>query len=569
MTTSLRFHARPSPVTARRWTVAMAAAALATVLAACGSVGSTGSSTTGSPAGKGPAKIRIAGGGGAATRSATAAAPAAADAKIAGGPLGMPYRPTTYEVRGTLPALDGDAQAWSYPAGGAAVTTADVARLARALGLDGPVTPVPTDEGGGFRVGPNDGSGPTLNVSADAVGSWWYSALTAPTAVACAGSVGVAEGASGVPVTPTTIALGDCGAPTPPDGVPSADEATAATRRLAKAIGATVDAADIEVSGDDYGRYAAMYERLDGVRSPLGMSASWGAKGLLQYANGNLAKPVKAERYPRIGTAAALEALKAGDTGWFGGPVPLAAGATVGIVDGPATASTANASGASGGAATGAAVSGKLCGPRASCAGPDQPAPGEAPGFVPSCGTTAATTVSSDAKPTCITPTGPTSSCLPNEPAPAPGIATRALEPPCVASPVETGLRPPSSAPDVTIEPPVVDTTPVVTTITEVREALVQVYGVDGEVWLLPGYEFVTTDNGSIVLPADNGLIVVPAVDKSYVEVVQPTPSGEPGAKGLPVPETGTMVTSATALPAPAPAPSGATTVVCIKAPCP
>ena len=539
-----------SPAATRQSIIAVAAAALAAVLAACGSVGSAGSSTVASPPGKGPAKIRIAGGGGAATRSATAAAPAAADAKIAGGPLGMPYRPTTYEVRGTLPALDGDAQAWSYPAGDASVTAPGVGKLARALGVDGPVALVPADEGGGFRVGPNDGSGPMLNVSADALGSWWYSALMAPTAVSCVGSVGIAEGGSGVPVAPTTIALGDCGAPTPPDGVPSVDEAKAAAAQLAKAIGATVDAADIEVSGDGYGRYAAMYERLGGIRSPLAMSASWGAKGMLQYANGNLAKPVKADRYPRIGTQAALDALKAGDTGWFDGPVPLAAGAAVDIVDaGRATAGPANASGASGGAAGGAAIGGAPCDPAAICVAPHQPAPGEVPGFVPSCGTTAAPPVPSDARPTCIVPTGPTPTCAPNEPAPAPGVATRAAEPPCVASPVETAAPPADGSPEITIEPPVADKTPIVTTITDVREAFVQVYGIDGEVWLLPGYEFVTTDNGSIVLPA---------VDKSYVEVVQPTPTGEPGAKGLPVPETGTVVTLApapapTALPVPAP----------------
>ena len=530
MTTSSRSQTRrPAVVAAHRFTVAVAATALATVLAACGSVGSSGSSSTASPTGKGPAKIQIAGGAGAGSRSAVAAAPAAADAKIAGGPMGMPYRPVTYEVRGTLPTLDGDAQAWSYPAGGASVTAADVAKLARALGLDGSVTPVPTEEGGGFRVGPNDGSGPTLNVSADALGSWWYSAQTT-SAVACAGVATV--GGDGADTTTALDTASDpaayrgCVAP-PPEGVPSADEANAAAARLAKAIGANVDAADIEVSGDGYGRYAAMYERLDGVRSPLAISASWGAKGLVQYANGNLAKPVKADRYPRLGTQAALDALKAGDTGWFGGPVALAAGTSGGaateIVAGQASTAVV---------ATATAPPPTAVAPRVE---PGQPDPG---------------------------------ACLVPDPATiaAPGVATRAVEPPCTFSPDS----PPTSIPEetidvtvepVTVQPPVVDTTPIVTTITDVREAFVQVYGVDGEVWLLPGYDFVTNDNGSIV---------VPAVDKSYVEVVQPTANGEPGAKGLPVPETGTVVTPASApAPTPLPAPAPAGTVVCIKAPCP
>ncbi|MEU5592271.1 hypothetical protein [Streptomyces sp. NPDC020298] len=75
----------------------------------------------------------------------------------------------TYKATGTLP--DGPGSAPVYRAGGE-VTKDEVARLAKALGVDG----TPVAEGETWRVGSGkDGSGPSLQVNKEAPGTWTFS----------------------------------------------------------------------------------------------------------------------------------------------------------------------------------------------------------------------------------------------------------------------------------------------------------------------------------------------------------------------------------------------------------
>ncbi|MFF7241888.1 hypothetical protein [Streptomyces collinus] len=74
----------------------------------------------------------------------------------------------TYVAAGKLP--DGPGSAPVYAPRGV-VGKDRVARLAAALGMDG----TPVADGGGWRVGGADGSGPTLRVNRDAAGTWTYS----------------------------------------------------------------------------------------------------------------------------------------------------------------------------------------------------------------------------------------------------------------------------------------------------------------------------------------------------------------------------------------------------------
>lgn len=78
-----------------------------------------------------------------------------------------------YRAKGDLP--EGPDSAAVYRATGT-VTEAEVARLAKALGLQG----APRLEGPAWKVGPSkDGQGPTLQVNKDAPGTWTFARFTA------------------------------------------------------------------------------------------------------------------------------------------------------------------------------------------------------------------------------------------------------------------------------------------------------------------------------------------------------------------------------------------------------
>ncbi|WP_159766904.1 hypothetical protein [Streptomyces sp. HM190] len=104
-------------------------------------------------------------------------APLALDGYGGSGPNGIaPGEPdpngVTYRADGELP--DGPESAPVYRAEGK-VTAAEVARLAKALGVEGE----PRAEGENWRVGTTgDGSGPTLNVGRQAPGAWTFSRFT-------------------------------------------------------------------------------------------------------------------------------------------------------------------------------------------------------------------------------------------------------------------------------------------------------------------------------------------------------------------------------------------------------
>lgn len=441
----------------------LAAALAATLLAAaCGSPASDEAKA------KAPARIRIAGTGGSALAGGAgpAASSEAADSKIAGG-LVPGFGPIEYVVEGTLPALDGDAAAWHYPAANG-VKADEVAKLAERLGLAGDVREVPAEEGGGWRVGSTDYTAPWLMVERTGMGTWYYDAAAYGRAdVACAAATGEgsqpadpgAKPAETSTDTPTNTSsepavstapdggaasspASDCPAPTPPANVPSADEARAKALALADELGAVPDAADVRVEGDQWGRYVTWSFRLGGVVSPVSWSATYGGDGVLMSASGALATPEQAADYPRVGTAAALDLLRTGQA--WGGPTPAVMPAVMPAVIDDTTGGGGSAS--SGAVATGSSGSGEA-----------------SPG--------------------------------------APDVPIAAPSPPM------------TRGDDAEVTLPVAPVEPVTMTITGAEATLYLLYGVDGEVWLVPGYRF-SGPTGDVA--------VVPAIDDSYVEQVAP-----------------------------------------------
>jgi hypothetical protein len=406
--------------------------------------------------------------------------------------IARPYQNMNFVLGGDLPALDGDRSAWHLAANPTA-DVATIAALAKSLGVEGDVNTVE----GGWQVGDQQGMGPNLYV-AKAPGLPWnfsnYGDMKA--GYACA-SAGVAPPEGDVTLVPTTVPP-ECAPPPPPTGVPTKDEALAKTGDLLKALGVDAGSLALTANASEWSADVQGVPSLGGIATPsLTMSFGFGGEGKLQYANGFLIAPDKADSYPRIGTTKAFEELKAGNgiLGWFGYGGPMMRSGVA--FDGPAPATTAIAVSDSGSGFAACATDAPL--------DPTNPTT-----TVPVCTTPTAVE--------CLVPTPPPSavgdkaiataypSCGPTE---------------CVSSPDIT-TDPPRALPlcPVPLPEPTTPPEPVTITITGVHETLVPFTGADGSMWLMPGYEFTS---------ADGGAWPTLAIDKSFVDQVAPTqPMPEP-----------------------------------------
>lgn len=266
----------------------------------------------------------------------------------------MMYRPVDWKfVLGRdLPALDSSAWAWVLDAD-PRPSDEKLRFLVDYFGITGEF--VERTEGAGepweyttWMAGSTDGSEPSINLSSDAMLSWWYSAGFGPI-VAAPGCVlppeiavdpavnGEADGSSSASSDASVVAEPavepmPCGPTEPPVGVPSKDEAIAKFREMASAFGYSADDLVIDAWADDWNASVTGWVRLDGVRSPLSMSASYGENGELTWASGVLAEPRKFAEYPRVGTAAAIERMTNEYNGmWTGTGGPMARGGGVAI----------------------------------------------------------------------------------------------------------------------------------------------------------------------------------------------------------------------------------------------
>ena len=85
----------------------------------------------------------------------------------------MPFTSFNFVVDGTLPDLAATGNAWKLSAG-QSVDTARVAKMAKVLGVKGDVRTVPADQGGGWQVGSADYTGASITVGVDGMVSWWF-----------------------------------------------------------------------------------------------------------------------------------------------------------------------------------------------------------------------------------------------------------------------------------------------------------------------------------------------------------------------------------------------------------
>ncbi|WP_440581750.1 hypothetical protein [Streptomyces djakartensis] len=210
----------------------------------------------------------------------------------------------TYRVDGTLP--DGPREAPVYRARGE-VSKGDVARLAKALGLEG----TPVAQGEAWKIGGQDGTGPALQVNRQAPGAWTFSRY--------------------VPGTDNCKGVDTCKRPQAGDGDPVGEaEAQQAASPVLKAVGqddAKLDAS--QVMGAQ--RVVNAEPRVGGLPAhgwTTGITV--GPDGEVVGGSGRLLAPVKGDTYPVVGAEKALELMEGqpkGDhrmgVGGCASPVPL------------------------------------------------------------------------------------------------------------------------------------------------------------------------------------------------------------------------------------------------------
>ncbi len=254
-----------------------------------------------------------------------------AAAEASGADRMMMAMDVTYVIDGEIADPGATGLAWALP-GDTVPDLARVAEIARALGVEGDVRELPADQGGGWMVGAEDYSTATLSVSADGLLSWWYNPAPQPvanTAMAeCVYPVDDVQPAAVPETSPeTTVALPECEEPQPPANVPDDATARALADRLFAQLGYDTTGLEYDVYADEWGASVTAYVLLDGQRSPLTLSAGFGAEGEVTWASGSLATPVRAGDYPLVGLDAGLARLNDETGRWSGywaGPALMA-----------------------------------------------------------------------------------------------------------------------------------------------------------------------------------------------------------------------------------------------------
>lgn len=300
---------------------ALVAAAAVFGLAGCGD--SPNSTTSGNSL----AVIQIGQGG--------SANPTSAGAETSADKMMVPYQIINFIYDGELPNLGDTGKAWKLPAG-TELDTARVARIAEQLGVDGEVRELPADQGGGWMVGAADYTTANLNVSKDGMLSWWFNpdpSVYGNGTVECVVESVSSEGSEGggdapappdsaveEPITtePVTTEPVRCEEPAPPVNVPTQDEALAKATALFGDLGYDMADYEFEAYADEWSAYVTAYQMVGGFRSPLTLSAGFGAEGVLTWASGTLAEPQDVGDYPLVAVQDGIDRMNAEGGYWMG-----------------------------------------------------------------------------------------------------------------------------------------------------------------------------------------------------------------------------------------------------------
>ena len=216
-----------------------------------------------------------------------------------------------FTVSGDLPSFDSAAP--SYVISESDITKREFNSLREVFSIKDEFAAQDKNMGGGYIAGDyNTGDTPVMYVSGDAMRYWGYQAPWSNSAP----NVGCAMPSASPDDTTADILA--CAIPTPPENVPSGEEAELMFKQMLKDLGLKSRDFIIEIYADEWSASATGYLKIDGVRSPLAWSASYGADSQLTFASGVLAKVTPGADYPRIGTAQGIERLNDQQYGWGG-----------------------------------------------------------------------------------------------------------------------------------------------------------------------------------------------------------------------------------------------------------
>ena len=435
-----------------------------------------------------------------------------------------------------MPPLPDNTTGYVFDA--ASEPTADqVAELAEAFGIAG--EPERIDDGFAisWRVGPDDGSAPSIVLWDDAMLAWNFNAgWDEREVVACAGvsepaaapdvagsvdaveaQPGAAESSASADVaTPETIVPeplpDDCASPEPPVNVPSAADAESMSIDYLNAIGVDPGSVTFDTYADEWSASVTANAMFDGV-----VAQSWGfaygENALLQYAWGNAATPEPVGPYTLVDLDTAIERLKDGSYG-FGG---YAGRGDIAVMSDTVTNGGATLD--SGSAVNEAATDEPLPPPTDA-----ETSPGVAP----------AVQDPFDEDMPVVIPEGNVG-VAPGEPIP--------VEP---DGGIGDGAEPPEPRP--LPEPMPVEPMPepeeITVTLVDVEPDLWWVWDVNGSAWLVPAYRFIGADGGWYTVPAvtDDFLVQaeLPTPATTTPVPVEPPVTTTPG-ETIPTPPTTTL----------------------------
>lgn len=166
----------------------------------------------------------------------------------------------------------------------------------------------------GYVLGPEDWSGPTLNLTWSGTGPWYYSNPAAYQEPTCREII-PEEGSE-------DLGGFECENPEPSGPLPSVEEATALAVDLLQKSGLDVVESDLTVlANDDWGVGLSAIQELDGVDTALEWSVFFAPGPTLASVSGHAATPISRGEFTTVSPLAAVDRLASGQ--WWGSPAPL------------------------------------------------------------------------------------------------------------------------------------------------------------------------------------------------------------------------------------------------------
>jgi hypothetical protein len=165
----------------------------------------------------------------------------------------------------------------------------------------------------GYVLGPEDWTGPMLNLTWSGTGPWYYSdpaAYQDPVCREIPADEGVEE--------PGRF---DCDNPEPRGPLPSVTEARVMASELLALSGLDIAPSDIQVlAHDEWGVGLSAIVHIDGQETALEWSVFYAPGPVLASVSGHAATPVSRGTFDLVSPVSALDRLKSGQ--WWGSPAP-------------------------------------------------------------------------------------------------------------------------------------------------------------------------------------------------------------------------------------------------------